>query len=244
MAEEITDIWAFLAASPLLWLTMTLVVFQGSLWINKRLGGSPVLHPVLISMAILIGILLLTGTDYDTYFDGAQFIHFLLGPATVALAIPLYENRQQIRALLLPLLVSGLAGAATAALSAVTIAYLMGAEWVTLMSLAPKSVTSPIAMGVSEKLGGLPSLTAALVLLTGAIGCILAPGLIRLLRIRDDRVKGFAMGLSAHGFGTAQAFGISATAGAFAGLGLALAGIITAFLLPASFNWLPILVGG
>ncbi|ANB03222.1 LrgB family protein [Ectothiorhodospira sp. BSL-9] len=244
MAEEITDIWAFLAASPLLWLTMTLVVFQGSLWINKRLGGSPVLHPVLISMAILISILLLTGTDYDTYFDGAQFIHFLLGPATVALAIPLYENRQQIKALLLPLLVSGLAGAATAALSAVMIAYLMGAEWITLMSLAPKSVTSPIAMGVSEKLGGLPSLTAALVLLTGAIGCILAPGLIRLLRIRDDRVKGFAMGLSAHGFGTAQAFGISATAGAFAGLGLTLAGIMTAFLLPASVNWLPILIGG
>ncbi|MCG5514532.1 MULTISPECIES: LrgB family protein [unclassified Ectothiorhodospira] len=244
MGDEITDIWAFLAASPLLWLTMTLVVFQGSLWINRRLGGSPVLHPVLISMGILITILLLTGTDYDTYFDGAQFIHFLLGPATVALAVPLYENRQQIRALLWPLLVSGLAGAATAALSAVAIAYFMGAERVTLLSLAPKSVTSPIAMGVSEKLGGLPSLTAALVLLTGAIGCILAPWMIRLLRIRDDRVKGFAMGLSAHGFGTAQAFGISATAGAFAGLGLTLAGIMTAFLLPASVNWLPIRIDG
>ncbi len=243
MTEDFTDIWAFLAASPLLWLTMTLVVFQLSLWLNRILGGSPVLHPVLLSMAMLIGILLLTGTDYDTYFDGAQFIHFLLGPATVALAIPLYENRQQIRSLLLPLLVSGLAGAATAAVSAVLIAAALGAEARTLLSLAPKSVTSPIAMGVAEKLGGLPSLTAALVLLTGAIGCMLAPPLIRLLDIRDDRVKGFAMGLSAHGFGTAQAFGVSATAGAFAGLGLTLAGIMTAFLLPAVVGWLPGLDG-
>ncbi|MCC5856684.1 MAG: LrgB family protein [Ectothiorhodospiraceae bacterium] len=239
MTEDITDIWAFLAASPLLWLTMTLLVFRLSLWLNRLLGGSPVLHPVLLSMALLIGILLLTGTDYETYFDGAQFIHFLLGPATVALAIPLYENRHQIRALLLPLLAAGMGGAATAAISAVLIAGALGAGAPTLLSLAPKSVTSPIAMGVTEKLGGLPSLTAALVLLTGAIGCILAPVIIRLLRIRDDRVKGFAMGLSAHGFGTAQAFGISATAGAFAGLGLTLAGIMTAFLLPAVVGWLP-----
>ncbi len=239
MTEDITDIWAFLAASPLLWLTTTLLVFRLSLWLNRVLGGSPVLHPVLLSMGLLIGILLLTGTDYETYFDGAQFIHFLLGPATVALAIPLYENRHQIRALLVPLLVAGMVGAATAAISAVLIAGVLGAGTTTLLSLAPKSVTSPIAMGVTEKLGGLPSLTAALVLLTGAIGCILAPPMIRLLRIRDDRVKGFAMGLSAHGFGTAQAFGISATAGAFAGLGLSLAGIMTAFLLPAVVGWLP-----
>ncbi len=239
MAEEFTDIWAFLSATPLLWLTMTLVVFQFSVWLNRRLGGSPVLHPVLLSMGLLIAILLITGTDYDTYFDGAQFIHFMLGPATVALAIPLYENRRQIAALLTPLLVAGVAGAATAAISAVMLAAALGAEFTTLMSLAPKSVTSPIAMGVTEKLGGLPSLTAALVLLTGAIGCMTAPAMIRLLRIDDDRVKGFAMGITAHGFGTAQAFGISATAGAFAGLGLTLAGIITAFLLPLVVHWLP-----
>ncbi|MFP4161587.1 MAG: LrgB family protein [Ectothiorhodospira sp.] len=239
MAEGITDIWAFLSASPLLWLTMTLLAFQASLWLNRRLRGGPVLHPVLLSMALLIGVLLLTGTDYDTYFEGAQFIHFLLGPATVALAIPLYENRLQIRALLLPLLTAGVAGAGTAAVSAVVIAHLLGADPRTLVSLAPKSVTSPIAMGVSEKLGGLPSLTAALVLLTGALGCLLAPLLIRLMGIRDDRVKGFALGVTAHGFGTVQAFGISVTAGAFAGLGLSLAGILTAFLLPLAAGFLP-----
>ncbi|SFM30487.1 TIGR00659 family protein [Ectothiorhodospira mobilis] len=239
MAEGVTDIWAFLAASPLLWLSLTLLAFQAGLWLQRRLGGSPVLHPVLLAMVGLIALLLLTGTDYETYFEGAQFIHFLLGPATVALAIPLYDHRRQIRALLLPLLTAGVAGAGTAAVSAVAVAQLLGADPRTLASLAPKSVTTPIAMGVSEKLGGLPSLTAALVLLTGALGCLLAPVLIRLMGIRDDRVKGFALGVTAHGFGTAQAFGISATAGAFAGLGLSLAGILTAFLLPLARPLLP-----
>ncbi|MCG5536075.1 LrgB family protein [Ectothiorhodospira mobilis] len=239
MAEGVTDIWAFLAASPLLWLSLTLLAFQAGLWLQRRLGGSPVLHPVLLAMVGLIALLLLTGTDYETYFEGAQFIHFLLGPATVALAIPLYDHRRQIRALLLPLLTAGVAGAGTAAVSAVAVAHLLGADPRTLASLAPKSVTTPIAMGVSEKLGGLPSLTAALVLLTGALGCLLAPALIRLMGIRDDRVKGFALGVTAHGFGTAQAFGISATAGAFAGLGLSLAGILTAFLLPLARPLLP-----
>ncbi len=232
MADEIVDIWVYLSATPLLWLAATFIVFQGAIWLNARLGSNPVLHPVLLAMAGLMLILLATGTDYDTYFEGAQFIHFMLGPATVALAIPLYDHRREIRALMMPLLVSGVVGASTAAISAVGVAWLLGADRLTLLSLAPKSVTSPIAMGVTEKLGGLPSLTAALVLITGSLGCILAPPLIRLLGIRDDKVKGFAMGLAAHGFGTAQAFGISATAGAFAGLGLSMAGVITALILP------------
>ena len=240
MTEEITDVWVYLATQPLLWLTMTLVVFLVSSWLHRRLGGNPALHPVLLSMAMLITILLLTGTDYDTYLEGAQFVHFLLGPATVALAIPLYDHRHQIRAWLVPLLVAGTAGAATAALSAVLAGVALGGARESVLSLAPKSVSSPIAMGVAEKLGGIPSLTAALVLITGSLGCLMAPGLIRVLGIRDDAVKGFAMGLAAHGLGTAQAFGISATAGAFAGLGLSLAGLITAFLLPVLIGSLPL----
>jgi len=239
MTEELTDIWVYMSSSPLLWLTATLIVFEFSVWLNRRLGSNPALNPVLLSMGLLIAILLITGTDYDTYFEGAQFVHFMLGPATVALAIPLYDNRKQIKALLMPLLVSGIAGTATAGISAILVGWSLGGGSVTLLSLAPKSVTSPIAMGIAEKLGGLPSLTAALVLITGSLGCVMAPMLIRLLRIKDDAVKGFAMGLAAHGFGTAQAFSISATAGAFAGLGLTLAGLITAFLLPLIVGWLP-----
>ena len=239
MTRELTDIWVYLATSPLLWLTTTLVIFRLSLWINQLLGKSTVLNPVLIAMGLLMAILLLTGTDYDSYFEGAQFVHFMLGPAIVALAVPLYDHRQQIRAWFWPLIAAGIAGTATAATSALLIAWALGADTITLLSLAPKSVTSPIAMGITEKLGGLPSLTAALVITTGSIGCVLAPALIRLLRIREDAVKGFAMGLTAHGFGTAQAFGISATAGAFAGLGLTFAGLITALLLPLVIGWLP-----
>lgn len=238
MTDEIVDIWVYLSATPLLWLAATFVVFQGAILVHRRLGSNPVLHPVLLAMGALMLILLVTGTSYDTYFEGAQFIHFMLGPATVALAIPLFDHRQAIRRLLLPLIVSGVVGASTAALSAIAVGWALGADRLTLLSLAPKSVTSPIAMGVTEKLGGLPSLTAALVLITGSLGCILAPPIIRLLGIQDDKVKGFAMGLAAHGFGTAQAFGISATAGAFAGLGLSMAGVITAVILPLVAGWI------
>jgi len=229
---EFAGIWVYLAASPLLGLTLTLVAFQLSIWLNRLLGGTALAHPVMLSMAMLIALLLLTDTSYQSYFEGAQFIHFLLGPATVALAVPLYDNLERVKRMLLPLLIACISGAVTAAASAVLVAKLLGAEPATLASIAPKSVTTPIAMGVSEVLGGIPALTASMVLVTGTIGCVVAPWLFRRLRVRDESVQGFALGLAAHGFGTAQAFGISAVAGAFAGLGLGLTGVVTAFLLP------------
>lgn len=232
MTPELERLWVFLAASPLLSLTITLLAFQFSAWLVHRLRAGTYLHPVLVSMAILIGFLLVTDTSYQTYFEGAQFVHFLLGPATVALAVPLYDNFARVRRVLKPLTVACLVGSITAALSAVAVGLALNASQETILSLAPKSVTSPIAMGIADKLGGLPALTAALVLVTGSIGCITAPWLFRLLRIRDETVKGFTLGLSAHGFGTAQAFTISPLAGAFAGLGIGFAGVVTAFLLP------------
>ncbi|MBK5935415.1 MAG: LrgB family protein [Halorhodospira halophila] len=238
MTEDFQDIWAFLAESPLLGLTVTLVAFLIGQALWRRLGNAPLAHPVLIATALLIPFLLLTGTDYDTYFEGAQFIHFLLGPATVALAVPLFDQLPRIRELLLPITVSVVAGSLAAALSAVWVGAALGASRETLLSLAPKSVTSPIAMGIAERLGGLPSLTAGLVLITGALGCLMAPLIFRLLRIHDEAARGLALGLSAHGFGTVQAFSSSAAAGAFAGLGLGLAGLVTAFLLPVALPWL------
>ncbi len=227
-----TAFWVYFAARPLLWMVLTLAVFAFASWLNRRTGGTPLLHPVIVSMAILISLLLLTGTDYDTYFDGAQFIHFLLGPATVALAIPLFDYFDRIRRMWLSILVASVSGALTAALSVIAVAALLGAERTTLLSLAPKSVTSPIAIGIAEKIGGYPSLAAGLVLITGMIGCLLAPFIFRLLRVDEDEIKGFALGLSAHGFGTAYAFGVSAVAGAFAGLAMSVTGLVTAFLLP------------
>jgi predicted murein hydrolase (TIGR00659 family) len=232
MPGELSRIWVYLEEQPLVWLTLTLAVFVVSVWANRRGRGAPILHPTILSMAILIGVLLATGTSYDTYFEGAQFIHFLLGPATVALAIPLHDNLRQIRRLLLPLLAACLAGVTVAAGTAVGFAWLAGGRGQTLLSLAPKSVTTPISMGVAEQIGGLPSLAAGIVLVTGVVGVVAAGPLFRLAGIQDERARGFALGVAAHGFGTAHALGISIRAGAFAGLGLGLAGLLTAFLLP------------
>jgi predicted murein hydrolase (TIGR00659 family) len=231
---EIGRVWVYLATEPLLWLTVTLAVFIVAVRLNRRLGGHPMAHPVLISMLVLIGLLLATGTSYEVYFEGAQFIHFLLGPATVALAIPLYDNLRQIRRMLAPLLLACLAGVSVAVATAVGLAWLGGASGETLLSIAPKSVTTPIAMGIAEQIGGLPSLAAGIVLVTGAVGAVAARPLFRLARIEDERAQGFALGIAAHGFGTAHALGISLRAGAFAGLGLGMAGLLTAFLLPVA----------
>ena len=232
MGSELQDIWAFLAESPLLGLTATLAAFSAGQWLWRGLGRSPLAHPVLLAIGLLIAFLAATGTDYETYFEGAQFVHFLLGPATVALAVPLFDQLPRIREQLLPITAAVILGSVSAALSAVLIGAALGASRETLLSLAPKSVTSPIAMGITERLGGLPSLTAGLVLTTGALGCLLAPLIFRLLRIRDEAARGLALGLAAHGFGTAQAFTIGPLAGAFAGLGLGLAGLVTALFSP------------
>lgn len=232
MTPKALDIWVYLSTSPLLGLTVTLVVYQGAYWIYRRANFHPLLNPVALSVATLVLLLTLTGTPYQTYFDGAQFVHFLLGPATVALAIPLYAQLGKMKSLLVPLLAALLAGALTAIGSAVGIAWLLGASRSTLISLAPKSVTTPIAMGITEKLGGLPSLTAVLVVSTGIIGAVTAKYVLDFLRVREHSVRGFAVGVAAHGIGTARAFQVSEEAGAFAGLGMGLNGLATALLFP------------
>lgn len=234
----LTAIWVYLAASPLLWLSLTLVCYLIAQRIYRLGGENPWLNPVAIAVALLIGLLVVTDTPYQTYFDGAQFVHFLLGPATVSLAIPLYRQRQRLRSLALPIAVALLAGVVTAASSAIGLGMLLGANTETLISLAPKSVTAPVAMGISEKLGGLPSLTAVLVVSTGILGAVLGTGLFRLLRIGDDAVKGFALGATSHGIGTARAFQVSPVMGAFAGLAMALSALVTALLLPPLVRWI------
>ncbi|MDI5933098.1 LrgB family protein [Halomonas kalidii] len=229
----VDQLWVYLSGHPLLSLLVTLLAFIAAVRINRALGGTSLLHPVILSIALLIAFLLLVDMDYPTYFEGAQFIHFLLGPATVALAIPLHDHRERVRRLLVPLLLACGTGIVTAVGSTLGLAMLLGARPETLLSLAPRSVTSPIAMGIAEQIGGIPSLAAGLVLLTGSIGCALAPWVFRLLRVRDPAVQGFTLGLSAHGFGTAHAFArIGAVAGAFSGLAMGLTGLLTAFLLP------------
>ena len=232
MNETLTAIWVYLAASPLLWLGLTLLVFLIGNAVYEKSGRQPLLNPVAWSIVMLVGVLSLTGTSYQSYFDGAQFIHFLLGPATVALAVPLYAHADRVRRQFLPLLAGLLAGSLTAILSAMTLTWLLGGSHKTLLSMAPKSVTTPVAMGIAEKIGGLPSLTAVLVIMTGVIGAVSAPALLHLLRIRDDGVKGFAIGVASHGIGTARALQISELAGAFSGLAMGLNALLTALLVP------------
>jgi len=235
---EFSDIWVYLRTGPLLWLTVTLAAYVLAQWIYERAGLNPLLNPVAIAVVLLVAVLTLTGTEYQTYFEGAQFVHFLLGPATIALAVPLYSHFGKVRTVILPMLVALLAGAVTAVVSAVGVAALLGASFETLASLAPKSVTTPIAMGISEQIGGLPSLTAVLVILTGILGAMLATPILNLLGIHDWKARGFATGVAAHGIGTARAFHVSEVAGTFAGIAMGLNGLVTAFLVPWLIGWI------
>jgi len=230
--NDLQGVWVYLSASPLLHLTMTMVAFQAASWVYNKAGKNPLLNPVLLSVIVVVCLLLITRTSYQTYFEGAQFVHFLLGPATVALAIPLYRQFDKVRRSALAILSSILAGSLTAILTALAIGKLLGASQATLVSLASKSVTAPVAMGISQQLGGLPSLTAVLVILTGIIGAMLGPLVLNLIGVKDWAVRGLAMGTASHGIGTARALHVSEVAGAFSGLAMGLNALATAILLP------------
>ena len=203
---DLTTICVYLSTSPLAGLTITMIAYSLAYRLYQAARSNPLLNPVVTSVAMLILFLLVTETPYDAYFEGGQFVHFLLGPATVALAIPLYQQISKLRRLWLPITVALVAGVAIGGLSSAGLAALFGASPVMQMSLAPKSVTAPVAMGISEQIGGLPSLTAVLVVLTGVLGAVLGTRLLDLLKIRDDSIRGIAMGITAHGIGTARAF--------------------------------------
>jgi predicted murein hydrolase (TIGR00659 family) len=233
VTSRLGEIWVYLAQSPLLWLTLTVAAYVAADALQRVLRRHAAANPVLLAVALLLLVLLASGTRYGTYFEGAQFVHFLLGPATVALAVPLHRELGRVRARALPLGVGVLAGSVVAVASAVGVAAAMGASRDTLLSIAPKSATAAVAMGIAERLGGLPSLTAALVILTGILGAIVGPAVLRLVRVRDAAATGFAMGVASHGIGTARAFQLGEREGAFAGLGMGINALVTALLLPA-----------
>ncbi len=229
---RVGDIWVYLSASPLLWLTLTLAAYAAASWLAQRTKHAPLANPVALSVGLLIPILLITRTPYGTYFEGAQFVHFILGPTTVALAVPLYRHWEIVKRAAAPMAAALLVGASVAAGSALVLGRAFGLERGLLAALAPKSATAPIAMGIAENLGGLPSLTAGMVILTGLTGVLLGPPLLRRLTRGNDAAFGMALGLSAHGIGTARAFQHSELAGTFAGIALGLTGLLTALLVP------------
>jgi putative effector of murein hydrolase len=196
MSEHPFSLWVYLSQSPLLWLTVTLLVYAAVDAVSLATHRHPLANPVLHSIWIIGAFLLLTRTTYTTYFEGAQFVHFLLGPATVALAVPLYENRKLVVTSILPMLVALVVGSATAIVSVVLLAQAVGLPHAVVMSLAPKSVTAGVAMGISEQLGADPSLTAVAVVLTGIMGAIIVTPLMNRAGITDFRARGFAAGIA------------------------------------------------
>ena len=234
--SNLSSIWIYLSASPLLGLSITLLTYTLAYQLYLYANSNPLLNPVLTTVTLLIIFLLATDTSYETYFEGGQFIHFLLGPATVALAIPLYQQLSKLKKSWLPILITVIAGVMIGAFSSISIALFLGASVETQLSLAPKSVTTPVAMGISELIGGIPSLTAILVVITGIIGAVIGTKLFQLMHIKDDSVKGITMGITAHGIGTARAFQISPEMGAFSGLAMALSALTTAVILPWLLN--------
>jgi predicted murein hydrolase (TIGR00659 family) len=232
------SIWVYLSATPLLWLALTLVAWIAADAIASACGRQPLVNPVLIAIALMGAVLVATGTPYETYFQGAQFVHFLLGPATVALAVPLYENRKAVAAAILPMLVALVAGSVAAIVSVVVLAKAAGLPRAVVLSLAPKSVTAGVAMGISETLHADPSLTAVSVILTGIMGAIIVTPLMNRTGITDFRARGFAAGIAAHGIGTARAFQVDPIAGVFSGIAMSLNALVTSMLVPLAVTLL------
>ena len=237
---KFVELWVYLSATPLFGLSATLVVYLLAQAAYTRLNQAPWANPVLWTVLLLAGALLATGVSYQTYFAGAQFIHFLLGPAVVALAWPLWQRRAELRQRWGRLLLAALAGGIASSGSALLLGWAVGLPVDLLLSLAPKSVTAPVAMGIAEKIGGIPALTAVFTVLTGLIGAMGGKYLFDLLRIPLDgsgwAARGFALGTVSHGIGAARALQVNADAGAYAGLALGLQVVLASLLLPLIFR--------
>ncbi|HBO92350.1 LrgB family protein [Marinobacter vinifirmus] len=229
---ELLSVWT---AGPMLSIALTLAAFLVANWLFARFRRPLWMPPVLIAALLLAAVVALSGIGFEEYEQGARWLTVLLGPATVALGVPLYQQMHHIRALWKPILVTLPLAATLAAVYALGIAWLMGASPLVLSSLAPKSVTAPIAMGIAEQLGGSVSLTLGGLLITGVLASVFVDWCVRWLNIKDDRIIGFALGLNGHAIGTARAFEISPTAGAFSSLGMGLTGVFTALFLPFTF---------
>ncbi|MCP3397167.1 LrgB family protein [Bradyrhizobium sp. CCGB20] len=232
------SLWVYLSQSPLLWLTVTLSTYAVADSLSLATHRHPLANPVLHSIWIIGAFLLITGTSYTTYFAGAQFVHFLLGPATVALAVPLYDNRKRVIAAIVPMMISLVVGSISAILSVVLFAKAFGLPHAVILSLAPKSVTAGVAMGISESLHADPSFTAVSVVLTGIMGAIIVTPLMNWAAITDFRARGFAVGIAAHGIGTARAFQVDEVAGVFSGIAMGLNALVTSLLVPLAVTLL------
>lgn len=234
----IHEIWVYLSGSPLLALILTLSAYQAGVMAYERSDRNPLANPVAIAIALVAAVITAIDMPYAKYFEGAQFVHFLLGTATVALAVPIYKGLEALRGRIFPLLVALLAGGATSIASAVGIAKLMGADAAIVGGFYAKSVTAPIAMGIAERVSVSPTLTAVFAVTTGILGAILVRFVMDAIGMKSWWQRGFAVGVAAHGIGTSRAFSVHPEAGTYASLGMGLHGVLGAVLVPLAVRWM------
>lgn len=233
---DFVELWTYLSATPLFGLTATLVVYVVWLYFYQRYSQSPWLNPVLWSIVTLGMILWRFDIPYQRYFSGAQFIHFLLGPAVVSLALPLWQRRKALRQNVLALMLAAFGGGMVSALSAFGLALWFDIPKEVALSLIPKSVTAPVAMGLADSIGGIAELAAIFAVLSGLIGALLARSLFRLIGEGTTASawmrRGFALGTVSHGIGAARALQVNSQAGAYAGLALAAQVVLASIWIP------------
>ncbi len=232
MLHALGHLWTPLAATPLVWLALTLAAFCLGRLVQRACKGAPVANPVLIAIALVAAVVLATHTSYASYFSGAQFINFLLGPATIALAVPLARNLDLVRRNLYSVGTALLAGSVTSIVSGVAIVWALGGAKSVALSMAPKAVTTPIAIAVSRQIGGVPALTAALAILGGIVAAIIGQTMLRRLKVSDWRAHGLAAGVAGSGIAAAQVASLNELGAAFAALGIGLNGVLTAIVVP------------
>lgn len=227
-----TEALDWLRDSPLTWIFVTLLAYRAGVWVRARTHGHPLAQPVLVAAGVIIVLLLVLGIDYDTYMSGGALIHLVLGPATVALAVPLHRQAHHLREMALPLGIALPAGALVSIGSAILTVRVLGGSEALEHTIAPKSATTPVAIAVAEGIGGVPALVAAFTMLAGMLGAVFGPWLLDRMGVQDRRVRGLAMGASSHGVGTSRSLHDSLVEGAFAGLAMGLTALLTSILVP------------
>ncbi|MDD4507113.1 MAG: LrgB family protein [Sulfurospirillaceae bacterium] len=229
---------AYVTTTPLVWLIITISAYKIGILVYEKSGKNALLQPIVIAYMIMLPILILANIPYKQYFESVSIIHFLLGPATVALALPLYKNLKLIRSYFMPIVVTLFLGGTFTILSALGILRLFDASTTTMLSMTTKSVTAPITIITAQDIGAIPSLAMGFVVITGLLGALFGSFIFKILRIKHDAAKGFALGLISHAIGIARAVEISDKAAAFAALAMGLVGVVIAVLLPIVIGFL------
>lgn len=227
-----SETWDWLVHSPLFYVLLTLVAYRLGRELKERTGGHALAQPVLVAVAVVGVVITLLDVDYDEYRAGTELVAFWLGPATVALAVPLHRQAHRLRGFVVPMLVAIVIGALVSVTTAVLLVQALGGDDVLVRTVAPRSTTTPVAIALSTTIGGLPPLSAVLAVVAGILGAVAGPAVLDLLRVRDRRARGLALGAVSHGIGTSRALVEDETEGAFAGLSMGLTALATSILLP------------